>query len=184
MRIDGDGFALVPDHPRYAGDWVQAFEGDPHLAVDWGIDETMTEELAHKWLSQHAELWEKGEGRHFAVVARDTGAFLGGVNFHNIRPEHRRAEVGFFLAPWARRRGIGSAAVAAACRWAFEHWGLVRIEMMTLPDNEGSLALAAKLGFAREGLLRQRNYERGKQVDIVMLGLLAGELLVSPEPMS
>jgi RimJ/RimL family protein N-acetyltransferase len=48
--------------------------------------------------------------------------------------------------------------------------------MTTLPDNAASLALAQKIGFTREGLLRSRNFERGKHVDIVMLGLLAGEL--------
>ncbi|MEA2493085.1 MAG: hypothetical protein QOJ29_996 [Thermoleophilaceae bacterium] len=175
MRIDGDGWALVPDHPRFAPDWVRAFDEDPQLAVDWGIEEQMAEELAHKWLTEHAELWEKGDGCHFAVVTRDD-EFLGGINFHNIRSEHHRAEIGFWLAPWARRRGIGSGSVAAACRWAFDRWDLVRVEMTTLPDNEASLALARKIGFTREGLLRQRNFERGKQVDIVMLGVLRDEL--------
>ena len=174
MRIRGDGFDLVPEDPRFAADWARAFEDDPQLAVDWGIDETVTHELAEKWLTDHAGLWEKGEGRHLAVVDGDD--FLGGVNFHSIRPDHRRAEVGFWLAPWARGRGIGSGAVRAACDWAFGNWDLNRIEMTTLPDNEVSQALARKIGFTREGLLRQRNFERGKYVDIVMLGVLRGEL--------
>ena len=118
-----------------------------------------------------------GDGRHLTIAEDQTDALLGGVNFHNIRADHRRAEVGFWLAPWARRRGIGSGAVRAACEWAFGNWELNRIEMTTLPDNEGSLALAQKIGFTREGLLRQRNFERGKHVDIVMLGVLRGELV-------
>jgi RimJ/RimL family protein N-acetyltransferase len=48
--------------------------------------------------------------------------------------------------------------------------------MTTLPDNAGALALAQKIGATREGLLRQRNLERGKHVDIVMLAVLRGEL--------
>jgi ribosomal-protein-alanine N-acetyltransferase len=109
-------------------------------------------------------------------VEAGTDAYLGGVNFHNIRLDHRRAEVGFWLAPWARRRGVGSAAVTAACEWAFGHWQLKRIEMTTLPDNVGALALAEKIGATREGLLRSRNLERGGYVDIVMLAVLDGEL--------
>jgi RimJ/RimL family protein N-acetyltransferase len=172
--IHGEGFELVPDDPRFAADWVRAFEEDPHLAVDWGIDEAMSPELAEKWLAEHAELWANGEGRHLSVV--DGEHFLGGVNFHRIEPMHARAEVGFWLAPWARGRGVGSASVRAACQWAFENWELNRIEMTTLPDNDGSLALARKLGFTREGLMRRRNFERGNYVDIVMLGVLRGEL--------
>jgi ribosomal-protein-alanine N-acetyltransferase len=175
MRIDGDGWYLRPDSVDDAPELARAFAEDPHLAVDWGMDERMSEELARSWLADHAAMWDKGDGQHLAVVS-DADDFLGGVNFHRIEPRHQRAEVGFWLAPWARGRGVGSAAVAAACEWAFGHWRLNRIEMTTLPDNAASLALAQKIGFTREGLLRGRNFERGKHVDIVMLGLLAGEL--------
>jgi RimJ/RimL family protein N-acetyltransferase len=176
MRIDGEGWYLRPDEAGDAGAIARAFAEDPHLAVDWGVDEAPGEEQARAWLVERAEAWAQGEGRHLTVVESGTDALLGGVNVHNIRLDHMRAEVGFWLAPWGRGRGIGSAAVRAACEWAFERWDLNRIEMTTLPDNEGALALAAKLGFTREGLLRQRNFERGKHVDIVMLAALRGEL--------
>ena len=45
--------------------------------------------------------------------------------------------------------------------------------MTTLPDNAAALRLAEKIGFRREGVMRERNFERGARVDIVMLGLLA-----------
>jgi RimJ/RimL family protein N-acetyltransferase len=175
MTIDGDGWHLRPDHPRDAPEMARAFVEDPHLAVDWGIEQLPDEQLARVWLSEHAALWEQGEGRHL-TVADDNDELLGGINFHKIEPGHRRAEVGFWLAPWARGRGIGSAAVRAACEWAFGNWDLHRIEATTLPDNAGALALTQKIGFTREGLLRDRNFERGAYVDIVMLGVLAGEL--------
>jgi RimJ/RimL family protein N-acetyltransferase len=174
--IQGDGWRLRPEQVDDAAEMARAFAEDPQLAVDWGIEELPDEPLARKWLGEHAELWKKGEGRHFGIADAATDALLGGVNFHHIDAGHRRAEVGFWLAPWARGRGIGSGAVRAACEWAFDHWQLVRIEMTTLPDNEAALALARKLGFTREGLLRSRNFERGNHVDIVMLAVLAGEL--------
>jgi len=176
MRIEGDGWVLREERTDDAPEMARAFAEDPNLAVDWGIEQAPDEELARKWLGENAALWQSGDGRHLAVADADTDALLGGVNFHHIEPVHRRAEVGFWLAPWARGRGIGTGSVRAACEWAFDRWGLVRIEMTTLPDNAASLALARKLGFTREGLLRSRNFERGKQVDIVMLAVLAGEL--------
>lgn len=180
MRIEGDGWRLRPEEPRDAAEMARAFADDPQLAVDWGIDEPPDLAKAQEWLGEHGELWDQDEGRHLAIADADSDTLIGGVNFHNMRPDHRRAEVGFWLAPWARGRGVGSGAVAAACLWAFERWQLTRIEMTTLPDNTGALALAQKIGFTREGLLRSRNFERGAHVDIVMLGALAGEV-VSPE---
>jgi RimJ/RimL family protein N-acetyltransferase len=47
--------------------------------------------------------------------------------------------------------------------------------MTTLPDNAGALALASALGFEREGVMRSRNFERGRRVDVVMLGVLRDE---------
>src|SRR3954447_21741827 len=169
-------WVLRPERADDAAEWARAFVEDPGLAVDFGIDAAPDEETARSWLIEHEELWANEQGRHLAIADSQTDKLLGGVNFHKIDDNHHRAEIGFWLAPWARGQGIGTAAIRAACEWAFERWDLVRIEMNTLPDNEAALALAAKLGFTREGLLRQRNFERGKQVDVVMLAVLRGEL--------
>lgn len=182
MRIEGDNFVLRPERPDDAAAIAQAFADDPGLAVDWGIEKPPDEATAARWIHDRMALWDSGQGRHFAIADPADDSLLGGVNFHRIEPAHKRAEVGFWLAPEARGRGIGSAAVEAACRWAFDRFGLVRIEMTTLPDNEAALALARKLGFTREGLLRSRNYERGEHVDMVMLSLLRSDWGLSPEP--
>jgi len=49
------------------------------------------------------------------------------------------------------------------------------IELTTTPDNAGAIALAERLGFVREGVLRRRVVERGRAVDIVWFGLLREE---------
>jgi RimJ/RimL family protein N-acetyltransferase len=178
MRIDGDGWYLRPDNDaRDATAIMRAFAEDPHLEVDFGVDASPGEQQARAWLEDRAALWQDGLGRHLAVVETGSADYLGGINFHKIEPHHQRAEVGFWLAPWGRRRGIGTASMRAACEWAFDNWDLHRLEMQTLTDNDGALTLAAKLGFTREGVLRQRNFERGKFVDLVMLGVLRDELL-------
>jgi RimJ/RimL family protein N-acetyltransferase len=76
--------------------------------------------------------------------------------------------------PQARGAGRGARAVALVVSWLFEY-GMRRVEMTTTPDNGGALVLARRLGFAQEGVLRQRAIERGRPVDIVWLGLLRDE---------
>jgi RimJ/RimL family protein N-acetyltransferase len=59
--------------------------------------------------------------------------------------------------------------------WAMESRDMLRVEMTTTPDNAGVYALAERLGFRREGVLRCRNIERGQRVDIVWFGVLREE---------
>jgi [ribosomal protein S5]-alanine N-acetyltransferase len=48
--------------------------------------------------------------------------------------------------------------------------------VLVQPDNAPSLAMAERVGFRREGLLRSYRVIRGRRVDFVMLSLLPGEL--------
>ena len=47
--------------------------------------------------------------------------------------------------------------------------------MTTTPDNQAVFALARRLGFVQEGVLRRRNVERGVRVDVVWFGVLREE---------
>jgi RimJ/RimL family protein N-acetyltransferase len=47
--------------------------------------------------------------------------------------------------------------------------------MTTTPDNAGVFALAERLGFMHEGVLRKRNVERGERVDVAWFGVLREE---------
>jgi RimJ/RimL family protein N-acetyltransferase len=62
----------------------------------------------------------------------------------------------------------------------FEDLGLERAQIVTTPDNAGSLAVARRLGFVEEGLLRGRDIEDGRRIDIVILGLLRSDFDLDP----
>jgi RimJ/RimL family protein N-acetyltransferase len=57
----------------------------------------------------------------------------------------------------------------------FEDLGLERAQLVTTPDNAGSLAVARRVGFAEEGLLRGRDIEDGERIDVVVLGRLRSD---------
>ncbi len=81
---------------------------------------------------------------------------------------------------WSRpsgAAGVGAAAVTLALSWGFRDYDLLRMEMTTTPENPAVPALASRLGFTREGVLRARNIERGRRVDIIWFGLLREDWL-------
>jgi RimJ/RimL family protein N-acetyltransferase len=170
-RLAGDGVTLRPlredDAPAYAA----AFRDDPELGRLIGVERDPDEAAVRKRIAES----EKRAGFELAIATDESDAFRGVVAVHGVEPEHGRAEVGFWLVPHARGAGLGACAVGLVVDWLFQRAGLRRIEMTTTPDNGGALALARRVGFTQEGVLRQRAIERGRPVDIVWLGLLRDE---------
>jgi RimJ/RimL family protein N-acetyltransferase len=107
------------------------------------------------------------------IADRDRDAALGALYVHSVDRHHRRCELGFFLVPAARGRGLASEALELLIGWLFGEGGFERVEMTTTPDNDAVFRIAERLGFAHEGTLRSRNLERGRRVDVAWFGLLA-----------
>lgn len=125
-----------------------------------------------RFIARQPRLRARGEFLGLAVTDQSGRPFLGHVMLHSFAWPHQRAEVGYWLVHGARGRGVGQAAVALLVEWAFERLGLARIEITTTPDNPAARALAKALGFTEEGVMRARNLERGRRVDVVLFARL------------
>lgn len=111
-----------------------------------------------------------------ATSAPGTNDVLGAIS---LRPagDPRRAELGFWCAAHARRRGVITAAGRAVCRWGFEAVGLDRIEWYAEVGNEASWRAAHQMGFGFEGRTRARIQNAGREpVDAWAAALLPGEI--------
>jgi RimJ/RimL family protein N-acetyltransferase len=169
MKLPGapsDGVVrLRPLRPDDAAAYVGAFDDDPDLARNRGLERVPDEPAFLSWT-------EVGEDFAELAIADTDDALLGSVILYAVDWRHRRGEVGYWLAAGARGRGIATRALRLALRWMFEDLGLERAQLVTTPDNAGSLGVARRAGFAEEGLLRGRDIEEGRRVDVVVYGLL------------
>jgi RimJ/RimL family protein N-acetyltransferase len=95
---------------------------------------------------------------------------LGGIDWGN-----RRAEIGFALGRARWGQGLMPDALRALLAHAFGPLNLHRIEADVDPRNEASLRLLERLGFRREGYLRERYFKDGEIQDSVLLGLLRAD---------
>jgi len=105
-----------------------------------------------------AELWlagRNGPGRlDWAVRDPGTRALVGRTSLHRFDAHPPAAEIGYGVHPDHRRRGVATAAVAAAVRYAFDDLGLGRVELVHDVGNTASCAVATGGGFALEGVER------------------------------
>ena len=161
--------------------WVDAFREDPGLGVMLGSEQDPSLDEMPARLNGGAERLADGKGAEFVVADAGTDDFLGAVNLFALDWHSRRGEVGIWLRRPARGRGLASAALTLMLGWAFDSLELERVEMTTIPDNEQLPRLAERLGFAHEGVLRARNLERGRRVDIIFYGLLRREWAAQPD---
>jgi ribosomal-protein-alanine N-acetyltransferase len=160
-----------------AAPFAQAFRDDPDLGRLVGAERDPVEPGVRERIAGQEERAAEGRGIQLAIADAASDAFWGSMILHSFDWHSRRAEVGFWLVPAVRGRGVGSSAVTLALSWAFETYDLLRIEMTTTPENPAVPALARLLGFTHEGVLRARNIERGRRVDIIWFGLLREEWL-------
>ena len=84
-------------------------------------------------------------------------------------------EIGYWVAPWARRRGVAGAALGLLSGWAIGHLGLERLQLKADLRNEASQAVAIRAGFRREGVLRSYVEMKGERRDMVIFSLLPGD---------
>ena len=94
-----------------------------------------------------------GERARLAITAAASGELLGSVSLDRFA-ERQAAEIGYWIKRDARREGVALGAARLVVDWAFGELGIERLEILTYPGNEASQALAGRLGFTRECLLR------------------------------
>lgn len=122
---------------------------------------------------------EQGTGAHLLVEHH--GDVIGCVGA-SIDPSDRVAVVGYWTAPEARRRGFTTTAVRRLCKWLLEDVGMARVEIDAAANNDGSNALAERLGFRLEGTRRSAMHLSAtvdlpaERADVNDRGLLPGEL--------
>jgi RimJ/RimL family protein N-acetyltransferase len=134
------------------------------------------------YLRQHARGWiaeaERGwsEGRHGALAIADAAddRLLGAIGVGPI--DEHRATIGYWVMLAERRRGVATSAVRLLARWALTTLGLRRLDLYHFFGNDASARVVEKVGFQREGVLREYVVVRGVGRDCVMYSLLASDV--------
>ncbi|WCN82459.1 GNAT family N-acetyltransferase [Micromonospora sp. LH3U1] len=134
-----------------------------------------TETDARWWIDAGAPAAWTGGGAAYAIADPATDRMLGAVGLSNPVPARGQAEVGYWVRPAARGRGVAVAATRALSEHAFAT-GTVRLELLTDPENGPSQRVALAAGFRYEGLRRSADQRRdGGRHDMLAWVRLAGD---------
>ncbi|WP_346838596.1 GNAT family N-acetyltransferase [Microbulbifer sp. SAOS-129_SWC] len=108
------------------------------------------------------------------------GVIIGTCTLAGIDRGNRHAEIGFALGREYWGQGLILRALPAVIEFAFTRLQLHRIGADADPRNAASIRVLEKLGFQREGLLRECYFHMGEIQDAALLGLLQRDWVQSP----
>jgi RimJ/RimL family protein N-acetyltransferase len=158
---------------------------DEPLFHRWINDPEVTEHLAARYPFSHPQERDflartdgsSFSGAHFSIEALADGRLIGNAALRLDSPENRAATFGITIGEkeyWSR--GYGTDATRVVCRFGFEMMNLHRIELQVYADNPRAVGAYEKAGFQQEGRLRDGDYRFGRYRDVLVMGLLEGEL--------
>jgi RimJ/RimL family protein N-acetyltransferase len=167
--------ALRPWRDSDLPELVEACQ-DPEIARWTSVPAPYGEADARNYLRQRYDAAFAGLTAPFAMVDAGSGRLLGSISLLRFSWAHARGEVGYWLAASSRGQGHATRAVRVICAWGFSALRLERVDLIVSTGNPASQRVAERAGFTREAVLR--SYMRGApdRQDMVMYGLLKGEL--------
>jgi RimJ/RimL family protein N-acetyltransferase len=113
----------------------------------------------------------------WGIALRDSNTVIGTTTLFHLSLENGRAELGYAMAHAHWGKGYMNEALTALVSHAFEVMELRRLEADVDPRNAASIRTLEKLGFQREGFLRERWHVNGEIQDAFFYGLLRREWL-------
>ncbi len=156
---DADALFLVVDgHRAHLGAWLPWVEHTVSVA----------DTRAFIALSRENET----DGTGLAAVIEAGGQLCGCIGLDAIDRFHRTSELGYWLREDCEGRGLVTRAAQTLIGYAFSQLGLNRLGLRTAPENDRSRAVARRLGFREEGVLREAQRRHGRYFDLVLYSLL------------
>ena len=137
---------------------------------------------AERFITTCRQIAEAGTGTRLAVDRVSDAAFIGWCSLTRWNPDYRSASMGYCFDDAAWGQGYATEAARALLEWAFDTLDLNRVQAETDTRNAASARVLEKLGFVREGTLREDCVVNGEVSDSWVYGLIRREWQPSFEP--
>jgi ribosomal-protein-serine acetyltransferase len=154
-------FALIDTNRKFLKRWLP-----------W-VDSMQT--VAHfKNYIAHCKQQHK-DGTDFGYVILYNNQVAGRIGIHHINQPNKTGAIGYWLAEAFAGKGIVSVSCEALINYGFEVLDLNRIEIKCATGNYKSKAIAERLNFKQEGILRQAEWVNNKSLDLFLFSMLKEE---------
>ena len=151
-------FSVIDKNRTYLRQWLPW--------VDATTSDKVTENVILAWESEYQN------GAEIVLGIFCDNRHVGNIGLHSLKKANNSGMIGYWLAAKEQGKGIMTKCVAALIKHGFETLKLNRIYIHCADPNKRSQAVAERLGFIKEGVLRDGECLYGQYYDMVIYGLL------------
>ena len=156
-----------------AGLWEATARSMPELVATMSWAPTASLDGSRSFAAQMERRWNDQTDWTFTIFHDDEA--VGTISLMRYQALFALCEIGYWIRSDLAGRGLMTEAAAAVCDFGFGEIDVHRIELRAAVDNAASQRVAEKLGFTREGLLREAGWVAAGYQDMHLFGLLASE---------
>jgi ribosomal-protein-alanine N-acetyltransferase len=176
-RLETERLKLRAIFPSDAAD-IFSLLSDPNVAKHHELAPFETMEQAHDMIANYTLWFQNDQAVRWGIVSKGNGDLIGTCCFDTFHQKYQSINLGYNLRSSCWGNGFATEAVAKIIEFAFAN-GIVgpvnRIQAITVPQNVASEKVLARLGFEKEGLMRQYGCWKGEFRDMHLFSLLKGE---------
>ncbi len=147
--------------------------GDPEVLRGLMLTFPQPDAGFREWVRSHSD---RPDSAGFVIETLE-GEAIGGCGFDDIDPRPRTAVLGVWIGRPYWDQGYGTDAVRTLCRFGFRQMNLQRITLRVYETNPKAIHTYEKIGFKTEGKLRREQFQDGRYIDVLMMGVLAEEFV-------
>ncbi len=151
---------------------IYLLHSDSRAMRYWSFAAWTEQQQALDWFEQRRRMGERDEVWPWAITLTGADELVGIVTLFATNRLQQRAETGYQLHPSQWGQGYAQEALRAVLGYGFDALDLRRVEADIDPRNAPSCRLVERLGFQREGYLRERWLVNGEITDTALYGLL------------
>ena len=152
-------FAVVQRNRAYLRQWLP-----------W-VDFTESAEDVRRFIQRTRNQYEANLGPQAAIVI--DGRIAGTAGCHPIDWANKHCSIGYWIDAERQGRGLMTQCCAALIDYLFDDLALHRVTIQCGTGNLRSCAIPQRLGFTREGVMREAEWVNDRWVDLVVWGMLS-----------
>lgn len=171
--------------------YLRAFELNDYLiSTAWRNDSEVTKNLGgntffvssereKKWIEN--AIYNDQKNFRFAICLCETNKYIGNISLLNVNWINRDAEFSIVIGDkneW--NKGYGNEASIEILDYGFKHLNLHRIYLKVLSKNKRAIKLDEKIGFIKEGVLREAIFKNNQYHDLIIMSILRDEYFNNP----